>query len=143
MSTRPAADAVPCQPTVIIVDDEAADRSYVGAVVRKMGLNRIEASSLDDVKRIAAEHKDALIVLDVMLGEDDASDVLEALAAERFTGGIILISAHERTVMDWVYGLGARMKLKMLSTLRKPITPDALRAGIRAAGQAALRAAAR
>jgi DNA-binding NtrC family response regulator len=143
MSTCSAAAVVqdPRRSAVIIVDDEADARRYVGAVVRKMGLNGIEASSAREVKRIAAEHKNAVVVLDVALGEEDAGDVLEALAAERFAGPIILVSGQERTLLDWAHGLGAHMNLNMAARLRKPFTPDELRDNIRAAAPAPREAA--
>jgi EAL domain-containing protein (putative c-di-GMP-specific phosphodiesterase class I) len=119
---------------VIIVDDEAAVRSFVGAVVRKMGLKGIEATSADDVKRIAAEQKDAILVLDLSLGRDDGVEILETLAVERFTGSVILMSGHERTLLDQVHAIGTRMNLNMLPPLRKPFKPEALREVILAAG---------
>jgi DNA-binding NtrC family response regulator len=137
--SRPAAGAVDRlrHRTVIVIDDEVSVRTYVCAVVRKMGLTGIEASSATDVKRIAAEHKDAILVLDLSLGRNDAGEVLAALATEHFTGPIILISGHERTLLDWVRGIGDSMRLNMASTLRKPFTPDALRDSIRIACEAA------
>jgi response regulator of citrate/malate metabolism len=95
-----------------------------------MGLHGLEASSASDVRPIAAQHTDARVVLDLSLGEDDGINVMATLAAERFVGGIILISGHDDDLLRCARNIGAGMNLNIVSTLRKPFTLDALRDGI-------------
>jgi DNA-binding response OmpR family regulator len=123
----------PRRNTVIIVDDEPAVRRFIGAVVQHMGLHGLEASSAGEVRSIAAQHTDAHVVLDLSLGEDDGINVMATLAAERFAGGIILISGHDDDLLRCARKIGAGMNLNIVSTLRKPFTLDELRGSLEAA----------
>ncbi len=126
---RPGPSRVPR--LAAIVDDESGVRAYLAAVIKKMGLQPVEAASPEEVLKIVERDENALVLLDLSLGRSDGVLVLEELAAHKFTGSVILISGHDQVILDQVNSIGRRLKLTMLPPLKKPFKPDALRQIVR------------
>jgi CheY-like chemotaxis protein len=126
---RPVPSRVPR--LAAIVDDESGVRAYLAAVIKKMGLQPVEAASPEEVLKIIERDENALVLLDLSLGRSDGVLVLEELAAHKFTGSVILISGHDQVILDQVNSIGRRLKLTMLPSLKKPFKPDALRQIVR------------
>jgi EAL domain-containing protein (putative c-di-GMP-specific phosphodiesterase class I)/ActR/RegA family two-component response regulator len=112
---------------VLVCDDDSSITHFVAKVAGRLGVACHEAGSAEAIEVLAQAHPDALMFLDLSLGNGDAVQVLQFLKEQGFAGSLVLISGHEQVVLDNVVAIGARHGLTMLQPLRKPVTADALR----------------
>ena len=111
---------------VLVVDDDAAIRGVVRAVVRREGFEVEEAhTGHEAIARIGAKQYDA-IVLDIAMEDGSGHEVLELLATERHgVKCVVVISAASPTAIEEVEGANVAVKL------RKPFEIDELVNAIR------------
>jgi EAL domain-containing protein (putative c-di-GMP-specific phosphodiesterase class I) len=80
-------------------------------------------SFLEMLKREPPE----IVVLDLALGQSDAVEIIQHLAAVCYRGKVLLISGRDEVTLREIQSIGARRGLLMLEPLRKPFRSSALR----------------
>jgi len=87
---------------VLIVDDEAANRTWLTKTLEPAGFEVIPASGGRDAIRIAKSAKPDLVLLDLMMPEVTGFDVVEALRSEESTRDtpIMVLTAMHLTEDD-------------------------------------------
>ncbi len=105
--------------TVLVVDDIADIRDLAALVLRDAGYAVREASNGEEALAILATMQVApcLILLDLMMPVMDGLTLVERLREQGSLIPVVIVSA---TVSERVAGV--------LLTVRKPVSPDALRA---------------
>ena len=93
--------------TVLVVDDHQSGRYVKTRVLSKAGFRVLEADSGEEALRMVAEHRPALVVLDVKLPDIDGIAVCRAIKADADTAGtmVLQISAYYTSTEDQVQGL--------------------------------------
>ncbi len=131
-ATVPAVDAVdiPCPPgTVLVVDDNEANRDVLGRYLTRQG-HRVEfaVDGQEALEKISPGSHD-LILLDILMPEIDGREVLRRLRDGGLLADtpVIVISA-----MDDIRAVAECIKLGAEDCLRKPFDPVLLRARVRA-----------
>ena len=114
-------------PRVLLVDDDAAIRRFVGMVLEDLGIDLLTASSVDEaIELLRAEGPVDLLVTDLMMPGSSGLDLLGALAAApALRGGarLVVLSAG----LD--QGTLARLDgLNVWRALRKPASVTELKA---------------
>jgi two-component system, cell cycle sensor histidine kinase and response regulator CckA len=136
-STEPAgsADAAsrvpgdPCGRTVMVVDDEAAIRSFVARALRSRGYAVIEAEDGEQaLELLAAEPAIDLLITDLALPGADGQTLVAAALSRFADARAIVISAHLDAADVWAEGREQRV-----SSLPKPFTLAELTAAVRSA----------
>jgi signal transduction histidine kinase/CheY-like chemotaxis protein len=82
VAPRSSAPASPGQPTVLVVDDDAAARDLLQRYLTAEGFRVVTVTTGTDVLRVAHEVRPQAITLDVMLPDRDGWSVLSALKAD-------------------------------------------------------------
>lgn len=103
-----------------VVDDDPQIRAFVSRAMASVGFHAHEFSRLPEIEGALTLTRPWLIVLDLSLGDADAIEVMRSLAASRFTGRVLLVSGHGRSMLEEVRRIGERNGLAMSAPLTKP-----------------------
>jgi CheY-like chemotaxis protein len=127
MTDAPA--AAPTVRTVLVVDDNDANRYAVAFWLRDAGLRTLEATSGAEAIELATTHLPDLIVLDIRLPDTTGFEVVRVLRAGPETGAIpILHLSASYTTAEWrTHGL----ELGADAYLTHPVEPRELVATVR------------
>lgn len=94
------------QRLVVVADDDDAIRLLCRVNLELEGYRVLEATSLDEISRLADEEEVALVLLDIHLGREDGIEVARALRERRpgmaiaFLSGSAEFSARSAAVSD-------------------------------------------
>lgn len=114
-------------PHAFVLEDEPRVRAFVAKIIADAGFTSHEFSRVSEIEAALTQRKPEVIVLDLSLGESDAIEAMQSLAASRFGGKILLISGHDPTTLADVHKIGERRGLTMLPFLHKPFRVEELR----------------
>lgn len=122
---------------VLIVDDDPFTHELLASMLRQLGVTRIALAA--DGERGVAALSDArgapdVIICDLNMPGKDGFQVMEALAASTFKGGVILLSGMEQRVLNSAALMGRFHQLKILGVAQKPVSKAALGALLDKAG---------
>jgi two-component system, OmpR family, response regulator len=109
--------------TVLIVDDERDTNDILASFVRSRGFEPIQLYAGSQVKAAVAEHKPALILLDIMLPEADGFALCDSLKRDRETNLIPIVMV---TALEEAHHRAAGVRVGANGYLAKPFTPAQL-----------------
>jgi|SRR5581483_3055737 len=115
-------------PQVLIVDDDAGFREFVGKVALGCGYQIATAHDADSFERGYAQACPDLILLDLQMPGMDGIELLRILADAHCTAPIVVMSGFDAKVLDTARRLGSARGLRMECVLTKPIRAADLRA---------------
>ncbi len=111
---------------LLVVDDDATQRTVIGQAARQAGHVVTFASSCAEAIRAIQDHQFDCVTVDLMLEDGEGTLILKAMADARFAGAVIVISGMEsRRRLDartYARSLGID-----LQSLPKPVDLAALR----------------
>ncbi|MBA5688257.1 response regulator [Rugamonas apoptosis] len=120
-------------PCVLVVDDDAFQRAMLADMLEELGVATVLQAD-DGLAGTAvldgAPPLPAVVVADLCMPGHDGFQLLEALAARRYGGGLILLSGQQETVLHAASALARFHQLHLLGALAKPLRLDALRAAL-------------
>jgi CheY-like chemotaxis protein len=94
----PKGDGIGGGATVLVVDDEAAVRNFIGAVLRKHGYRVVSASDGEEALTVMERERNvAAVVLDVIMPVMGGNDVLPMLKAMRPELKVLLTSGYSES----------------------------------------------
>ena len=117
-----------CGATVLVVDDDAAQRELISTVLGRAGFSTVDAANGEEAMAAARRHQPRLVVLDVLLPDVSGYEVCHRLRDEfGSTVSIVFLSGERTEGLDRAAGLlvGAD------DYLVKPFSPDELLARVR------------
>jgi signal transduction histidine kinase len=93
--------------TVLVVDDYHAGLYAKSHTLQQAGFRVLEATTGTDALRIVAEHRPAVVVLDVRLPDLNGIEVCRAIKQDPANAGVIVlqVSAFHTSTEDQVHGL--------------------------------------
>jgi two-component system chemotaxis response regulator CheY len=122
---------------LLIVDDDASQRRLISIAATQAGHAVTVAPSCAEALRQLRDQTFDCVTLDLMLGDGDGVQVLQAIAEAKFAGSVIVISgmdaAHRSAARSYARSLGID-----LQSLPKPIDLAALRICLANLRQAAM-----
>lgn len=130
MSSRPA---LPEITSVLIVDDSGVQRSHSAALCRELGIAKIhEASNGREALALLAtlSPPPSMLMTDLEMPTMDGPELLEELHLRGIDLPIIVLSSHERILIDSVQDMGSVFGLNILGALQKPLRAETLRAAL-------------
>ncbi|WP_404384362.1 response regulator [Caenispirillum salinarum] len=113
-------------PHILVVDDHRGIRDLVGKFLTKHGLRVSTAGDGAEMRRVMADHRIDLVVLDLMLPGEDGLSLCRSLRAESAIPIIMLTAMGEET--DRIVGL----EMGADDYVAKPFSPRELLARIKA-----------
>lgn len=115
---RPSAVARASNAVAVVEDDDVL-REVICAVLRDVGLEPHTASSLRNARQLIDAVRPRAILLDLHLGEDDGTALLDEVAGEGVGVPIVVMSADVRTLRSTV-------RTRCVAVLEKPFELDRL-----------------
>jgi DNA-binding response OmpR family regulator len=109
--------------TVLIVDDERDTNDILASFVRSRGFEPIQLFAGGQVMAAVAEHKPALILLDIMLPGYDGFAICDSLKRDRETNLIPIVMV---TALEQSHHRAAGVRVGANGYLSKPFTPAQL-----------------
>ncbi|GHH47109.1 MULTISPECIES: response regulator [Gammaproteobacteria] len=115
------------QSSVLVVDDDPDLRRLISDFLGEHGYHVQAAESVPEMRRLMAQRRPDLIILDVMMPGEDGLSAARALASERGSPAVIMLSALGEDT-DRIIGL----EVGADDYLSKPCNPRELLARVRA-----------
>jgi two-component system, cell cycle response regulator DivK len=113
-------------PVVLVVDDDPRNRKLVRDVLRRDGLETIEAASARDAIALAGAHVPDLVLMDLRLPDLDGAEALRRLKSDPATAAIPVAA------LTAVAGArGALLEAGFAGYVEKPVDVGALPAEVR------------
>ena len=110
--------------SVLVVDDDETHLSLVTHLLQAHPFDRVSiaGNGLEALQHIdrADRHPD-LVICDVFMPDKDGIEVIQELARQQFTGGLILISAA-RTWAEFAVMLAKEQEVNLLEYVSKPFS---------------------
>src|SRR6201996_6537618 len=122
---------------ILVVDDDATQRTLIALAAKQAGHAVIMAATCADAIREVHNVRFDCVTLDLMLDDGDGMEVLKAISDTKFTGPVVVISG-----MDAARRIAARLYARSLGielqSLPKPVDLAALRIFLANLGKTAL-----
>lgn len=118
---------------IFLVDDDSFTLRLLTRQLETIGLTDVTTfgSARAPLALLAADAKAAdLILLDLAMPDMDGMEVLQQLATLKFPGVVIFISGMDDGVLQMAAMLATGLNLRVAGALKKPITPEQLRAAL-------------
>lgn len=104
---------------IAVVEDDVVLRDVICAVLRDVGLVPHTASTLPNARKLIGVVHPCAVVLDLHLGQEDASSLLDEMAGEGVRVPVVVMSAD-------VQRLRARPLMRCAAMVEKPFELDRL-----------------
>lgn len=114
---------------ILVVDDEPFALRLVTHQLGRMGFTYVVAHdrAADALALIQSDaHAADVILLDLQMPEMDGVEFLRHLATLRYPGGLILLSAEDKRIIETARKLAKAHSLNVLGALHKPVRPEQL-----------------
>jgi len=117
-------------PRVCIVDAKQHIRAFLGIALEELGFVVFECSQRNEVAAALDERKPDLVVIGYSSGALEVCETVNVLAANRFSGSVLLVGPHESPEVAAVQEVGEQLGLALLPTLATPFDDSHLRESV-------------
>jgi EAL domain-containing protein (putative c-di-GMP-specific phosphodiesterase class I) len=107
-------------PRVCIADAKQSARTFVAEALEQLGFATFECNRVAGLDATLASSRPDLVVIGSSAGGIEACEMMEALAARRFGGKVLVIGPRVSPMVSAIRGLGAKLGLAMLPLLPTP-----------------------
>nr|WP_315467510.1 EAL domain-containing protein [uncultured Undibacterium sp.] len=112
---------------VLVLEDEAIDMEVACGALRKLGVARISnCTEGNQALAVLRTYEPDILICDLNLPGMDGISFLRLAAENSYKGGVILLSAVDRSVMRASENLAKAYGLNLLDSLRKPLAEEEL-----------------
>jgi len=106
----------------LAVDDNEQSLALMGRLAKSRGFEAMLTTTTDDFKRAYLNCRPTLIAVDVLLGGEDCSEVLDFLARCRCATPIVLVTGYTAEFMHVLEGRMRAAGLKLAGKIEKKRT---------------------
>lgn len=131
----PASDTGASPPRLIVLDDDPFMAELVAAIAASCGYDATAVTAFDEFRR-RYDDSVRVVVLDLLMPDVDGVEVLRDLAARGSRAALVLISAFDPRVLKTATQLAIGHGLRVLASLSKPFTHEALVSALERIGEA-------
>lgn len=113
-------------PLVLLIDDEPMVGRFLAHAVEEYGYRALATISAESFQREYRLLRPDIVAVDLAIPGADGVEMLRFLAQEKCEVPIIIISGHDRRVLDSATRLGEALGLHMAGYLAKPVRYDTI-----------------
>ena len=106
-------------PRLLLIDDEPALADYLADAARISGYEPVTARGEVEFQAFLKAGPD-MVAIDLGMPGMDGVELLRFLAAEKFTGPVLIISGFDRRILESAFRYGQTLGLNMTGPLEKP-----------------------
>jgi len=114
------------RPRLLLVDDEPSLAEFLARAASESGFDaqvtRDDREFRDSFLRLRPE----IVALDLGMPGMDGVELLRFLADEEYSSPVLIVSGHDRRVLESAFRLGEALGLQMAGPLQKPVRLDEL-----------------
>jgi DNA-binding response OmpR family regulator len=114
------------RPRLLLVDDEPALGDYLARAATECGFDAEVTGDDRKFREAFLGSRPEIVALDLGMPGMDGVELLRFLADERFPGPVLIVSGHDRRVLESAFRLGEALGLSMAGPLQKPVRLDEL-----------------
>jgi EAL domain-containing protein (putative c-di-GMP-specific phosphodiesterase class I) len=107
-------------PRVCIADAKPSARTFIAEALEQLGFSTFECNRVAGLDATLASSPPDLVVIGSSAGGIEACEMMEALAARRFGGKVLVIGPRVSPMVSAIRGLGHKLGLAMLPLLPTP-----------------------
>ncbi len=119
----------------LVAEDDPVQSWALAAQLKKLGAQRITevANGLEALAVFQDPERDAIDIglIDLNMPQMDGMELIRHLAKAEFHASIILVTAHDRSLLFSVETMSKAYGIDLLGTIEKPSTPERLQALLR------------
>lgn len=111
--------------SVLVVDDDELTQELLLEMLRDLGVTQVQTAhnGREALKILAAlQPIPELLICDIFMPEMDAFEFLEHLAAQRYGGGIVMMTGVDPEMLRLARDIAAARRLKVIGTFLKPVS---------------------
>lgn len=115
--------------SIMVVDDNRAMLEMISGSLQREGIKNISTylGGNDALAHFKRDPHIDILILDLNMPDIDGIQMLRALVAMNFAGGVLLFSGEEGRILKTVQNLACAYGLHVIGTLAKPVPPRQLR----------------
>ena len=107
--------------SLLIVDDEELQRTFLGEVARRAGFDVADAATMQEAEMCMVQRPYDAVIVDLSLGNHDGVEVIRSIADRDQKPQLIVISGCEDRIRDAVISFAKAAGFPTLGELRKPL----------------------
>lgn len=112
--------------TFLLIDDDSMVGRLIGHAAEECGCEAIRTLTMASFQRSFDERRPNIVAVDLCVPGYDGIEILRFLAAEGFSGLVLIVSGLDHRILDSALRLGTALGLTMAEPLAKPFRLDEL-----------------
>ena len=115
------------KPLVLVIDDRKEVATTIAAMCRAVGFQAEAASDGEPIRVLLDRHHPDCLIVDIMMPDEDGSEVLKEVAAFDPHIGVLLVTGYGDTWLRMGVTLGRAQGLHLVQAAAKPMRADDIR----------------
>jgi DNA-binding response OmpR family regulator len=114
------------RPRLLLVDDEPSLADFLARAARECGFDAEVAANDREFRDSFLHTRPEMVALDLGMPGMDGIELLRFLADQQYSSPVLIVSGHDRRVLESAFRLGEALGLHMAGPLQKPVRLDEL-----------------
>ena len=114
------------RPRLLLVDDEPALGDYLARAATECGFDAEVTGDDREFRDSFVRDRPEIVALDLGMPGMDGVELLRFLAEQAYSSPVLIVSGHDRRVLESAFRLGEALGLTMAGPLQKPVRLDEL-----------------
>jgi DNA-binding response OmpR family regulator len=114
------------RPRLLLVDDEPSLADFLARAAIECGFEPQIAVDDREFRDYFLEKRPDMVALDLGMPGMDGVELLRFLSDQEYSSPVLIVSGHDRRVLESAFRLGEALGLHMAGPLQKPVRLDEL-----------------
>ena len=114
------------RPRLLLVDDEPTLADFLARAADECGFDAQVTGDDREFRDSFLENRPEMVALDLGMPGMDGVELLRFLAEQDYSNPVLIVSGHDRRVLESAFRLGEALGLTMAGPLQKPVRLDEL-----------------